>query len=139
MNPFMSRELAGERIRDLRDEAARAGRKRSDKSSGEGDRVEGLTLRRFAERDIDAIRRLAALDQKPVPTGGVLVAELAGDLVAALPLDDGQAALADPFRPTAEIVELLRVRARQLRESDGTARAAHPLWTRAHAPLRKLA
>jgi hypothetical protein len=74
-----------------------------------------VRIRHFAERDIDAIRRLAALDSKPVPTGGVLVAEKAGELVAALPLD-GRPALADPFRPTADVVALLQQRAGQLRE-----------------------
>jgi hypothetical protein len=73
-----------------------------------------VTVRRFQERDIDAIRILAALDEKDLPKGGVLVAELHGELVAALPLDGGPA-LADPFRPTASIVELLRLRASQLR------------------------
>jgi hypothetical protein len=37
-------------------------------------------------------------------------------LVAALPLDGG-AALADPFKPTSDIVALLELRARQLRET----------------------
>jgi hypothetical protein len=73
-----------------------------------------VTVRRFQERDIDAIRKLAELDEKDLPKGGVLVAELRGELVAALPLDGG-VALADPFRPTASIVELLRLRAAQLR------------------------
>ena len=105
MNPFMSNELAGEHIRDLRDQAARGRGVRED-------RMASVTVRRFVERDIDAIQRLAALDEKPIPSGGVLVAEQAGELVAALPLDGGQA-LADPFKPTADVVELLRGRTPQ--------------------------
>jgi hypothetical protein len=138
MNPFLSSELAGEHIRDLLDEAGRAGRQRSERPSERNDRLAGLAIRRFAERDIDAIRRLAALDEQPVPTGGVLVAELAGELVAALPLDGGQV-LADPFKRTTDIVELLRKRARQLHESSGTRRPRRALWTRGQVPRGKLA
>jgi hypothetical protein len=39
----------------------------------------------------------------------VLVAELDGEIVAAVPFEGGRA-IADPFRPTAELVELLRTR-----------------------------
>ena len=117
MNPFLSRELAGEHIRDLREEAARTRRQPREYALEQADgSARVVTVRRFTERDIDAIRRLAALDEKPVPTGGVLVAELEGKLVAALPLDGG-AALADPFKPTSDIVALLELRARQLRET----------------------
>jgi hypothetical protein len=60
---------------------------------------------------------LAQLDSapapKPVPT---LVAEVGGELRAALPLDGGRA-IADPFRPTAELVAILAERARQLAPS----------------------
>jgi hypothetical protein len=114
VNPFMSNELAEQHIRDLRDQAARGRGKREDRTAP-------VTVRRFAERDIDAIQRLAELDEKPIPSGGVLVAEQAGELVAALPLDGGQA-LADPFKPTADVVELLKVSARQLREASGAPR-----------------
>jgi hypothetical protein len=121
VNPFLSNELAGEHIRDLRDQAARTSRGRAGKRAEDADRFAGVTVRHFAERDINAIRWLAALDDKPLPTGGVLVAEMDGELVAALPLDGGQA-LADPFKPTADIVELLRMRARQLHERGNTRR-----------------
>jgi hypothetical protein len=114
VNPFMSNELAGEHIRDLRDQAARRRGTREDRTAS-------VTVRRFAERDIAAIQRLAELDEKPIPSGGVLVAEQAGELVAALPLDGGQA-LADPFKPTADVVELLKLSAHQLRHASGGPR-----------------
>jgi hypothetical protein len=98
MNPFLTRELANEHIGDLRRAAAKG----------------KLTLRSFQERDIDGIRRLAQLDSKPAPEGPVLVAEVGGELVAALPLNGGPV-LADPFTPTTSIVELLRMRATQLK------------------------
>jgi hypothetical protein len=40
----------------------------------------------------------------------VLVAEVAGELWAALEIGSG-AAIADPFRPSAQLVELLRLHA----------------------------
>jgi hypothetical protein len=117
VNPFLSKQLAGEHIRDLHEEAASARRRPRQYALEQGDgSARVVTVRRFSERDIDGIRRLAALDEKPVPIGGVLVAELAGELVAALPVDGGEA-LADPFTPTADIVALLELRARQLRET----------------------
>ena len=68
----------------------------------------------------------------------MLVAEQAGELVAALPLDGGNA-LADPFKPTADIVALLQMRARQLQGSSrsGGYALAHP--GRVHSLRRRLA
>jgi hypothetical protein len=128
MNPFLSKELAAEHIRDLRDAAPERSQKRESEVS------EDVSIRPFADRDIDAIRRLAALDSKPVPVGGVLVAEQAGELVAALPLDGGEA-LADPFRPTAEVVALLQ-KASEFR-TDGAVRFVR--WGRLHFPRRSFA
>ena len=50
--------------------------------------------------------RLASLDSAPVPPGPLLLAERDGELRAALSLSDGRA-VADPFHPTAAIVDLL--------------------------------
>ncbi len=72
-----------------------------------------VTIRRAFPDDADALRRLAALDGASPPAGDVLVAEVAGEPWAALALHGGQA-IADPFRPTAELVTLLRTRAEQL-------------------------
>ncbi|HEX6459860.1 MAG TPA: hypothetical protein VF032_13150 [Thermoleophilaceae bacterium] len=135
MNPFLSKELAAEHIRDLRDAAGRANRGRADASSGEPESGTHITVRRFTARDIDGVQRLAALDEKPVPTGGVLVAAQAGELVAALPLDGGEA-LADPFKPTADAVALLHLRAKQLRAESNRPRIR---WNRLHMPRGRLA
>jgi hypothetical protein len=126
VNPFLSNELAGEHIRDIHEEARRAARRRSEQRWPRGERPSAVSIRRFSERDIDAIRRLAALDEKPVPVGGVLVAERSGELVAALPLDGGPA-LADPFEPTADVVALLAARARQLQKATDTRRSGFAL------------
>ena len=75
---------------------------------------------RYARQDDDAaLRRLAALDSASVPAAPLLVGEVDGELRAALSLVDS-AVIADPFRPTVALVELLRVRSAQL----GAARAA---------------
>jgi hypothetical protein len=61
-----------------------------------------------------ALQRLAALDSAHVPAGDLLVAESDGALVAALAPESG-AAIADPFRPTSDVVRLLELRAGGLR------------------------
>jgi hypothetical protein len=63
-----------------------------------------------SERDA---RRLAALDSSLPPRGELLGASVGGKLVAVLGVGSGQL-VADPFRRTAELVELLRLRAAQL-------------------------
>ncbi len=80
----------------------------------EGMDLDGVTVRFSAPLDREAITRLAQLDSTPAPAGPSLVAEVGGELVAALPLDGGRP-IADPFRRTEEIVRLLTVRAAQLR------------------------
>jgi hypothetical protein len=74
-----------------------------------------ITIRRAYPDDHDALVRLAQLDSGQAPAGSVLVAESAGRIVAALDLERGSV-IADPFVPTASIVELLRLHA---------SRAAH--------------
>jgi hypothetical protein len=78
-----------------------------------------LSLRFATDDDARRLRTLAQLDSAPVPSGPMLIAEIDGRLVAALPLDGG-AAIADPFRRSADIVALLRMRAAQL-DGDGPA------------------
>jgi hypothetical protein len=73
-----------------------------------------VTIRRAWPDDETAIARLAALDSQPVPRGELLVADVEGELWAAVAID-ASAAIADPFHPTADLVELLRSRAAQLR------------------------
>ena len=75
--------------------------------------VGAVAMRRATVGDERAVRRLAQLDEMTPPQGDVLLAELDGRLVAALPLEGGRA-VADPFTPTQEIVELLVLRAAAL-------------------------
>jgi hypothetical protein len=78
------------------------------------DAAEAVTIRMAVPADAAALRRLAQLDSAPTPKPApMLVAEVDGELRAALPLDGGRA-IADPFRRTAEVVAILSERAQQL-------------------------
>ncbi len=88
-----------------------------------------LTLRMAVPADADALDRLAQLDSRRAPRGAVLVAEVGGDLWAAVSIDDGHA-VADPFRPTGELVALMMERARQLRRGQRT-RGVPRVWPQA--------
>jgi hypothetical protein len=69
-----------------------------------------LIFRPAGPEDSAALERLAALDSsRPLP-GPVVVAVRDGALLAALDTATGRA-VADPFRPTADVVALLRVHA----------------------------
>ena len=82
-----------------------------------------ITIRLAKTADHAALGGLAQLDSAPVPAVPVLVAETGGDLLAAVSLDDG-ASVADPFRHTADVLELLHVRAAGWGANDETARTA---------------
>jgi hypothetical protein len=66
-----------------------------------------LTLRVARPDDAPAVRRLAQLDSSRPPTGPVLLAVVGSEPVAALGVDSGSV-VADPFRPTADVVAMLR-------------------------------
>ena len=73
-----------------------------------------VLIRRAEAADEPAIARLAALDEDELPLGERLIAEVAGRPVAALEQRSG-ATVADPFAPTSAVVELLGLRAAQVR------------------------
>ena len=70
-----------------------------------------VLIRAARGSDGPALTRLAALDSAEVPAGDLLVAEADGALIAARSIDSGQV-IADPFRPTADVVALLTLRSR---------------------------
>jgi len=74
--------------------------------------TEAITITRSTEADVENVWRLALLDDRRAPAGPALLAYVDGELRAAVGLVDGQA-IADPFHPTAELVEMLRFQARQ--------------------------
>jgi hypothetical protein len=72
-----------------------------------------FTVRRTVPGDRSELERLAALDSARPLTGPALVAVADSRLLAALPLGTGRP-IADPFEPTAGIVALLELRAKQI-------------------------
>src|SRR3954470_12304827 len=72
-----------------------------------------VVIRAARGSDGPALRRLAELDSSEVPSGAILIAETDGEPVAALSVDTGDR-VADPFRRTADVVDLLAYRARKL-------------------------
>jgi hypothetical protein len=100
----LSRALADERERALRENARTAWQRRQ---RGE------LRIRAAADADMPALVRLARLDSSRPPAGTIILAEDGGEIVAALAAEDG-AIIANPFRATAPIVAMLRLRAEQL-------------------------
>jgi hypothetical protein len=74
-----------------------------------------VTLRFAFPDDEEAVARLAALDCAQPPPMPALVAEVEGSLHAVLSLADGSV-VADPFRRTTAVIELLRARAGQLQD-----------------------
>jgi hypothetical protein len=86
------------------------------------DAPEEVVIRRASAADAPALARLAALDSAhhagrvlaaSADEHTVLVAEVDGELEAALAVEDG-VSVANPFRPSAAHRQLLALRARQL-------------------------
>ena len=77
-----------------------------------------IVIRHALDEDVRTLVGLAALDSRPELEGPALIAEIDGVPRAALDLWDGSVA-ADPFAHTAELVELLRLRARNLAAAQG--------------------
>jgi hypothetical protein len=72
--------------------------------------------------DHPGARYLAEKDSPPFLKGDVLLAERAGEPIAAIALADG-AVVADPFRPTAAETGMLRARREQIQsQPQGTRR-----------------
>ncbi len=71
-----------------------------------------ISIRLATQDDDKTLLRLAALDSAAAPNGSVLVADVDGEIVAAHSLKKHRS-IADPFRATADVRELLELRARQ--------------------------
>jgi hypothetical protein len=93
-----------------------------------------VTLRFGSPCDDRALARLAALDSAERLALPVLLAEVDGRVVAALALSDG-ICIADPFYPTADLLDLLRARAAQLEHAPRTMRSGRlRSWSRRRTP-----
>lgn len=123
MHPEIHRRMAHERAAALR-RRPRSGR------GMDGD----LVIRSSRPGEAAALAELALLDDATAPSGPALVAEVDGDIRAALPLDGGRP-IADPFRRTSDLVALLEARAAQLR---GGPPVTQRLGIHVPAALRRL-
>lgn len=110
-HPEITRQYAAGHIEELRREAGlfRLARRAQAKPSRTIRQSIELRLTRCREE----LERLAALSERPATDGEWLIADVDGTPVAALSLETG-AELYDPFRPTAQVFPLLRLRARQV-------------------------
>ena len=72
-----------------------------------------ITIRTATDADVPDLARLAALDETATIHLPALIAEADGRLIAARSLADGLVA-ADPFARTADVIELLELRAARL-------------------------
>ena len=75
---------------------------------------ESITIRPLRADDVPAVERLAEFEDRPVPAGPLLLAEVEGTVEAAIGLGGGET-VANPFSESAGAVSLLHVRAAQLR------------------------
>jgi hypothetical protein len=78
---------------------------------------DAVLVRRARASDAARIRTLAYLDDRRLSDGPFLVAEIAGEAIAAMSMSSGQI-VADPFRRTRDAEDLLRLRAGQLAERE---------------------
>jgi hypothetical protein len=76
--------------------------------------TEPITIRHSEAGDRARVLELSQLDGRPAPTGALLLAEVGGELWAAVGIEDG-AAVSDPFEPAGEVEWLLQMRAEQER------------------------
>jgi hypothetical protein len=65
-----------------------------------------ITFRHSNESDRPVLRRLAELDSARPFKGPVMLAEHEGRAIAAVSMEERRS-IADPFKPTAEVVDLL--------------------------------
>lgn len=84
-----------------------------------------VTIRHAFPDDALALLRLAALDSSESLSRPLLLAEVEGELRAALSLRDG-GVIADPFRRTEALIDLLRARAAQLTAEDAGIKQTKP-------------
>ena len=69
-----------------------------------------ITIRAARAEDMGELARVASRDTHELPEGTLLVAKVGSDVRAAISLSDGTV-IADPFHRTAELVEMLKIRA----------------------------
>jgi len=78
-------------------------------TEGEINNDETITIRRAGPQDRATLDRIAGRDSIVLPDDDFLIAEVAGEAWAAIGTRTG-ALVADPFRRSGEVAELLRMR-----------------------------
>ena len=134
ISPQLQQALSQAKVDDLRRAASDRSRIQRRHQPSRRDAAERSVMLRFGTpTDKSSVARLAALDSSKAPAQPVLLAEVDGRLVAALSLSN-DAVVADPFHHTADLIELLRARARQLdgNRPSGRAFRLRP-WSRVRA------
>ena len=113
--PLLSEAQTAEALRRARDRRPElsAGRRRHND-------IDAI-VRMASDADGPALERLSQLEGRRLPAGPALVAEQGGAVVAAVSITGGEP-IADPFRPTAELVELLGRALARLRDDGGRRR-----------------
>jgi hypothetical protein len=112
MHPEFRIEMLHERSRELTNQINRGRLLTAEPTDDEiAEAVVSFRLGRAS--DDPSLERLAALESRPVPHGRQLLAEVDGEVVAALPLAGG-GFLGDPFRRTAHLLPPMRRHAAQL-------------------------
>jgi hypothetical protein len=125
LDPRLQRLLALSRAEELRGAAAARPRPPIPEPASSIDLA--ITLRYGFPDDAEAIARLSALDSSEVPGLPILLAEVAGELRAAISLADGRV-VAHPFYSTVMLVDLLHTRAEQLQRVDPQEDGARSRW-----------
>jgi hypothetical protein len=100
-------------------------------------RSPAVTIRWATPDDAPALEILAVVDSASVPAAPQLLAFVGDELWAAFSPATG-AAVSDPFRPSAEVVDLLRERGRQLTVPEPSRPRLRVLWLLGGAWRRRL-
>jgi hypothetical protein len=135
MHPYFMEMMVWEKRQEL-DRTTRSKYLRRESRQGSSD-DDAVLLRLSHVGDAAALARLAQLEGRAIPLRRHVVAELRGDLVAAVPLGPGSA-LADPFEETAHLIPLLELRARQLAHARPRPHKRAP-WSMARPAARRSA
>jgi hypothetical protein len=133
MSSLLHQALTQASVAERLERAQHARRSRAARSERRPDPYPAVLVRMGgADDDAAALLRLSELEGLPVPRGSLLVAEVDGEVLAAHSLT-GTGTVADPFRPTAHLVELLELRSAHLRDGAKGLRSRfrRPRWLRA--------
>ena len=111
MHPHLTYQFALDHNAALRRDAAQYRRARAASLRPPQPVRAAIQLRLSACRD--ELERLAALSERRLRDGDWLIADVNGEPVAAVSIDDGTTVY-DPFKPTSQAVSLLQLRRKQV-------------------------